>query len=48
MIKRLFEKIVESRLRTANYYILHSLSDKELRDIGVTRGEIHDRVYNRK
>lgn len=47
MIKRLFEKIVESRLRTANYYILHSLTDKDLRDIGVTRGEIYDRVYNR-
>lgn len=48
MIKRLFEKIANSRQRTADLFILQNLSDKELRDIGITRGEIYDRVYNRE
>jgi len=48
MFKRILEKLIAGRQRTADFYILHNLTDKELRDIGVTRGEIHDRVYNRK
>jgi uncharacterized protein YjiS (DUF1127 family) len=48
MIKRLFEKIAKSRQRTADLFILHNLSDKELRDIGITRGEIVQRVYENK
>ena len=48
MIKRLFEKIAKSRQRTADFYILHNLTDKELRDIGITRGEIAHLVYNRE
>lgn len=43
--KRLFVKFTEYQQKRADYMILKMLSDKELRDIGVTRGEIRSVVY---
>jgi uncharacterized protein YjiS (DUF1127 family) len=32
--------------RRADYWILQNMSDKQLKDIGVTRGEIRTRFYS--
>jgi uncharacterized protein YjiS (DUF1127 family) len=39
------KRIQQSQQRRANYWLLQNMSDKSLKDIGVTRGEIYDRVY---
>lgn len=40
VLKKLHAGIVHMQERRAAYWMLQNLSDKELRDIGVTRGEI--------
>ena len=45
MFKRLFKKIQENQMRRAEYWQLHNMSDKMLKDIGMTRGEINYRFY---
>lgn len=47
IIKKLFESLQEYQQRRADYWILQNLSDKDLRDIGLTRSEINYRVHNR-
>lgn len=37
--------IVKSQQRRADFFILHHMTDAELRDIGVCRGEIKERYY---
>ena len=39
--------IQENQRRRVNYWQLKNLSDKQLRDIGVSRGEIHHAVYSK-
>jgi len=39
------KKIQELQQRRVDYWQLKNLSDKELRDIGISRGEIYDKVY---
>lgn len=41
----LLKRIQESQQRRANYWILHNMTDKDLKDVGISRGEIHDKVY---
>jgi len=43
---RILKSIQEAQLRRANYWMLHNMSDKSLRDIGLSRGEIYDRIYS--
>ena len=45
MVRNFWNKIVKSQERRAAYYMLQSLSDRQLSDIGVTRAEIKCRVY---
>ena len=45
MVRNFWNKIVKSQERRADYYMLQSLSDRQLSDIGVTRAEIKCRVY---
>ncbi|MGB0634834.1 MAG: DUF1127 domain-containing protein [Paracoccaceae bacterium] len=45
MVRNFWNKIVKSQERRAAYYMLQSLSDRQLSDIGVTRAEIKYRVY---
>jgi len=45
MLKRMFKKIQQNQQRRADYWILMSLSDKELHDMGISRGEIRQKVY---
>jgi uncharacterized protein YjiS (DUF1127 family) len=37
-------KIIEGRQRKVDYYLLNNLSDYQLRDMGLTRGELKQRV----
>jgi len=39
------KKIQELQQRRVDYWQLKNLTDKELRDIGISRGEIYDKVY---
>lgn len=39
-------RTVEAQKRRADYIILTNMTDKDLHDIGITRGDIRDRVYN--
>jgi uncharacterized protein YjiS (DUF1127 family) len=41
-IKKLFKKIEKIQTRRAAYWQLQNLTDKELKDIGINRGEIRD------
>lgn len=40
ILKKMHAGIVRMQERRAAYWMLQNLSDKELQDIGVTRGEI--------
>tara|TARA_R110001632_G_scaffold46603_2_gene118350 strand:+ start:1966 stop:2115 length:150 start_codon:yes stop_codon:yes gene_type:complete len=42
-----FEVIVEARQKRADYWILQNMSDKALKDIGITRGDINQKVFLR-
>jgi uncharacterized protein YjiS (DUF1127 family) len=46
MIKKIWKRIVDMQERRAAYWTLQHMSDKQLRDIGVTRGELKQRVYS--
>ena len=41
-----FEAIAVAQQRRADYWLLRNMTDKELRDIGITRGEISQKVLN--
>jgi uncharacterized protein YjiS (DUF1127 family) len=47
MFKKLIKAIQENQTRRATYYLLHSLSDKALKDIGITRGEINQKIFDK-
>jgi len=46
MFKKLMKRIQDSQQRRADYWILMNLSDKELHDMGISRGEIRQKVYS--
>ena len=45
MFKKIFKKIQENQQRRADYWILMNMSDKELHDMGISRGEVRQKVY---
>jgi len=45
MFKRVLKAIQKNQQRRADYWILMNLSDKELHDMGISRGEIRQKVY---
>jgi uncharacterized protein YjiS (DUF1127 family) len=45
MFKNILKAIQENQQRRADYWILMNLSDKELHDMGISRGEIRQKVY---
>jgi uncharacterized protein YjiS (DUF1127 family) len=45
MLKKLWHRAVAAQERRANYWKLQNMTDKELRDIGVERFEIKQRVF---
>ncbi len=44
MFKKLFKRIERSRQASADLWLLNNMSDKDLRDIGITRGEIKTKI----
>ena len=47
MFKKLFKRIEKSRQESANIWLLNNMSDKDLRDIGITRGDIENKVKSK-
>ncbi len=45
MLKRLLKSLQESQQRRADYWLLHNMTDKALKDMGITRGEIKSKIY---
>jgi uncharacterized protein YjiS (DUF1127 family) len=45
MFRKVLKAIQENQQRRADYWILMNLSDKELHDMGISRGEIRQKVY---
>jgi len=45
MFKNLLTRIQNHQQRRADYWVLKNMSNKELHDIGISRGEIYNRVY---
>jgi uncharacterized protein YjiS (DUF1127 family) len=45
MFKNILKAIQKNQQRRADYWILMNLSDRELHDMGVSRGEIRQKVY---
>ena len=45
MFKNILKAIQKNQQRRANYWILMNLSDKELHDMGISRGEIRQKIY---
>lgn len=41
-----FEAIAVAQQKRADYWLLRNMSDKELKDIGITRGEINQKIFN--
>ena len=37
-------KIAEGQQRKSDYYLLHTLTDYQLKDMGLTRGELKNRI----
>ncbi len=44
VLKRANNKIIEHQERRVAHWQLTSMTDKQLRDIGITRGEINQKV----
>ena len=45
MFKKLHQAIVKHQQKRADFFILNTLSDRQLKDMGVTRGELKQRYY---
>ena len=45
MLKRLLKRLQDSQQRRADYWLLHNMTDKDLRNIGISRGEIKSKIY---
>jgi uncharacterized protein YjiS (DUF1127 family) len=46
MFKNILKAIQKNQQRRADYWILMNMSDKELHDMGISRGEIRQKVYS--
>lgn len=44
-LKTLIKKIIEAQEKRAEYWVLQNLTDAELRDIGIGRGQIREVIY---
>ena len=47
MFKKFIKALQDSQMRRVQYWQLVNMSDSALRDIGVTRGEIKQKFYNK-
>lgn len=44
-LKKIFKRFEEYQQKRADYMLLRMLSDKELHDIGIARGQIREVIY---
>ena len=47
MFKKFIKALQDSQMRRVQYWQLVNMSDSALRDIGVTRGEIKQKFFNK-
>ena len=47
-LKALWKSIEQSQQKRADYRLLNMLSDRELRDLGIGRSQIHNIIYERQ
>ena len=47
MFKRLLKRFQENQQRRADYWVLMNLPDKDLRDMGISRGVVYQKVYGK-
>ena len=45
MFKNILKAIQKNQQRRADYWVLMNMSNKELHDMGISRGEIRQKVY---
>ena len=47
MFKNLLHWFQENQQRRADYWLLMNMKDKDLHDIGISRGEIYQKIYGK-
>ena len=47
MFKKLRNAIVKHQQMRADFFIINNLTDRQLKDMGVTRGELKQRFYEK-
>lgn len=45
-LNKVLKKIQSMQERRATYFLLHHLSDQQLKDIGVSRNDLNQKFYN--
>jgi uncharacterized protein YjiS (DUF1127 family) len=45
MFRNLLTRFQEHQQRRADYWVLMNLKDKDLHDMGISRGEIYNKVF---
>ena len=45
MFKKLLHKIQDMQQKRADYFLLMHMTERELRDLGISRSEIRQRIY---
>lgn len=45
MLKKLFQRLVEHQQKKADYLLLCRMTDRELNDLGISRGEIYSKIW---
>jgi uncharacterized protein YjiS (DUF1127 family) len=48
MFKRIYDFIKEANEKRVAYWQLNNMSDKALKDMGISRGEIYDKIYGQQ
>lgn len=48
MFNKIWKAIQESQQRRADWYLLTSMTDRQLKDMGLTRGELRSRFYDKQ
>jgi len=41
----IWKSIERSQERRANYWILHNMTNRQLKDIGINRGDLYRKLY---
>jgi len=47
MFRKVLKAIQKNQQRRADYWVLMNMSNKELHDMGISRGEVYQKVYGK-